>query len=208
MDDETQTEPLDPNLQLPRDVYYQLIHTFSVSVPPPITGSPEDPARRDNAATADEARLAAQYVAADAEAMVCLRLARRYHGDPNFIRRCSAQSAGMMRQSRAARTLLLRVRAERRKLERRLDRALRPRADGTDVGPRPFRGGPPAADLLRVIFAGNGTTRRALDTQAADGFESAHAHQDTVAAGASHSSEPSQGTSLFARTHPCLQIQP
>lgn len=127
MDNETQTEPLDLSLQLPRDVYYQAIHTLSTSLPPPITDSPEDLVRRDNAAiavvaallpaTADEARLAAQFVAADAQAMDSLRLARRYHGDPNFILKCSAQSASMMRQSRAARTLLLRVQAERKKLE-------------------------------------------------------------------------------------------
>jgi hypothetical protein len=124
---EISTEPLDLTLQLPRDVYYQAIHTLSTSLPPPITDSPEDLVRRDNAAiaavaamlpvTADEARIAAQFVAADAQAMDSLRLARRYHGDPNLILKCSAQSASMMRQARAARTLLLRVQAERRKLE-------------------------------------------------------------------------------------------
>jgi hypothetical protein len=94
--------------------------------PAAITDTPEDLVRRDNAAmahvaalpvNADEASLAATYVAAGAQAMECLRLARQYPGDPNFILKCTAQAASLMRQARAARTLLLRVQAERRKLE-------------------------------------------------------------------------------------------
>jgi hypothetical protein len=83
--------------------------------------------RRDNAAmaqvaallpaTADEANLAVTYVAANAQAMECLRLARQYHGDPNFILKCSAQAAGMLREARATRSLLLRVQAERSRRE-------------------------------------------------------------------------------------------
>jgi len=42
----------DLTLQLPRDMYYQLIHTICASLPPPITNSPEDRVRRDNAAIA------------------------------------------------------------------------------------------------------------------------------------------------------------
>ncbi len=120
-------EPLDLTLQLPRDTYYQIIHTLRGSLPPPITDTPEDLVRRDNATmaqvaallpvTADEVNLAATYIAANAQAMECLRLARQYHGDPNSILKCTAHSANMMRQARAARTLLLRVQAERRKLE-------------------------------------------------------------------------------------------
>ena len=63
-------------------------------------------------------------VAANAQAMECLRLARVYPGDPNFVLKCTAQSASMMRQARAARSLLLRVQAERRKRE----------ADGVALG--------------------------------------------------------------------------
>ena len=36
-------------LQLPRDMYYQLVHTLRAVLPPPITNSPEDLVRRDNA---------------------------------------------------------------------------------------------------------------------------------------------------------------
>jgi hypothetical protein len=61
----------DLSLQLPRDMYYQVIHTLCGSLPPPVSDSPEDRTRRDNAAIAqvacllpansDEATLAAQY---------------------------------------------------------------------------------------------------------------------------------------------------
>jgi hypothetical protein len=121
-------EPPDFIRLLSRDVYYQAVHTLRGALPLPITDTPEDEARRDNAAmaavaallpvNADEAELAAIYVAASAQALECLRLARCHHGDTNLILRCTAQSASMMRQARAARALLMRVQAERRKLER------------------------------------------------------------------------------------------
>ena len=76
---DTQPQSPDPTLLLPRDYYYQLIHTLRAALPPPVTDSLEDLARRDNAAiaqvaallpaTADEASLAAQVVAANAAAM-------------------------------------------------------------------------------------------------------------------------------------------
>jgi hypothetical protein len=127
-------EPPDLTLQLPRAVYYQVIHTLRGSLPPPVSDTPEDLAHRDNAAIArvacllpangDEANLAATYVGAQAYAMDCLRLARQYSGDPNFILKCAAQAASMMREARATRSLLLRVQAVRQKRE----------ADGTALG--------------------------------------------------------------------------
>ena len=45
-------EPPDLTLQLPRDLYYQAIHELCAGLPPPVTGPPEDRARRDNAAIA------------------------------------------------------------------------------------------------------------------------------------------------------------
>ena len=33
---------LDLTLQLPRDMYYQLVHTLRGSFPPPVTDAPED----------------------------------------------------------------------------------------------------------------------------------------------------------------------
>jgi hypothetical protein len=133
-------EPLDLTLQLPRDTYYQLIHTLRAALPPPVTDTPEDLVRRDNAAiaqvaalfpaTADEAGLATTYVAANAQAMDSLRLARQYPDDPNFILKFTAQSANMMRQARATWSLLLRVQAERRKRE--ADNAATDRAAWTE----------------------------------------------------------------------------
>jgi hypothetical protein len=81
-------------------------------------------------ATADEANLAAIYVAAGTQAMQCLRLARQYHGDPNLILKYTAHSASMMRQARATMSLLLRVQAERRKRE--ADNAATDRAAWTE----------------------------------------------------------------------------
>ena len=49
---DTQPHSPDPTLLLPRDSYYQLIHTLRAALPPPVTNSPEDLARRDNAAIA------------------------------------------------------------------------------------------------------------------------------------------------------------
>jgi hypothetical protein len=120
-------EPPDLTLQLPRDVYYQIIHTLRGALPPPATDSEENLVRRDNAAialvasllpaNAEEVALAAQFVAANAQALECLRLAREHAADPSRVLQCTAQSACMMRQARGARSLLLRVQAARRKRE-------------------------------------------------------------------------------------------
>ena len=68
-------------------------------------------------ATSDEANLAALYVAASAQALDCLRLARLYPNDPTVILKCTAQSASMMRQGRAFRSALDRAQTARRKRE-------------------------------------------------------------------------------------------
>ena len=118
----------DLTLQLPRDTYYQLVHTLCASLPPPVTDTPEDLARRDNAAiaqvasllpaNADEANLAVQYVATSAQSMLCLQLAREYAtADHAYFLKFSALAVGMMRQARSARSLLLRVQAARQKRE-------------------------------------------------------------------------------------------
>jgi hypothetical protein len=124
---DTPPQPLNPILLLPRDTCYQLVHTLRGMLPPPVTDTPEDLTRRDNAAiahvaclmpvNADEADLATQYVATNACAMDCLRLAQEHRGDAKLFLRFSARATTMMRQARATRTLLLRVQAERRNLE-------------------------------------------------------------------------------------------
>lgn len=124
---DTPPQPPNPILLLSRDTCYQLVHTLRGMLPPPVTDTPEDLARRDNAAiahvaclmpvNADEADLATQYVATNACAMDCLRLAQEHRGDAKLFLRFSARATTMMRQARATRTLLLRVQAERGKLE-------------------------------------------------------------------------------------------
>jgi hypothetical protein len=120
-------QPPSPILLLPTDTCYQLLHTLRGLLPPPVTDRPEDLTRRDNAATAhlaglmpvnaDEADLSAHYVATNACAIDCLRLAQEHRGDAKIFLRFSAQAAIMMRHARATRTLMLRVQAERRKVE-------------------------------------------------------------------------------------------
>jgi hypothetical protein len=51
MDDRAETPNL--TLQLPRDMYYQLVHRLRSALPPPVSDTPEDLARRDNAAIAE-----------------------------------------------------------------------------------------------------------------------------------------------------------
>ena len=120
-------EPPDLALLLPRDAYYQLVHSLRGLLPPPVTDAPEDEARRDNAAiaqvasllpaTAAEATLAAQFVAAHAHAADCLRLARRFESDGALFLKFTAQSASMMRQSQGAIRTLLHLQAVRQKRE-------------------------------------------------------------------------------------------
>ena len=119
-----------PNLtlQLPRDIYYQIVHALRGALPPPVNDTQEDLVRRDNAAiaqvacllpaNADEVALAAQYVAANARALECLHLAHHHDAaNPSLALQCTAQAACMMRQARGARSLLLRVQAQRQKRE-------------------------------------------------------------------------------------------
>jgi hypothetical protein len=117
-------EQPDITRRLPRHIYYQVIHTLRATLAP-VSDAPEDLAHRDNAAiaqvacllpaNADEANLAALYVAAGAYAMDCLRLAREHAPDHVWVLKCGAQAASTMRQARATRSLLLRVQAERQR---------------------------------------------------------------------------------------------
>jgi hypothetical protein len=116
--------PTDAALVLSRATYYQVTHTLRGLLPPPITDTPEDAARRDCAAiahvasllpaTPDEANLAAQYVGASAQALDCLRLARAHEGDLRRMLQCIAQSARMMREAKSWRLALMRAQAARK----------------------------------------------------------------------------------------------
>ena len=122
MDTAPQPEPAH---QLPRDLYYQVVHELRHALPPPITDSPEDAIRRDNAmiaqiaalrpGNADEVILAAQCIAASAQALDCLRLARLHRNDVPHVLKCTAQAASMMRQSRGALAHLHRLQAQRKR---------------------------------------------------------------------------------------------
>ena len=116
---------LDLALQPSRDAYWMLIHTLHTSLPPPPGDDPEAIARRDRDAIAQvaallpvsaaEARLAARFVAADAQAHECLRLARLYPADVTQALKCSAQAATMWRQADSALRALQRMQAARSK---------------------------------------------------------------------------------------------
>lgn len=123
----------DLSLQLPRDTYCQAIHELQSILPAPTEDTPEAYACRDRAAMAEiasllpananEVNIAVRCVAAHAQAMDNIRLARKYFDDTKQIMQCNAQSASMMRQANAARSLLMRVQTERRKRE----------ADGAEI---------------------------------------------------------------------------
>src|SRR5205085_1532433 len=87
----------------------------------------EDEARRDRAAialvasmlpgNAEEADLAARCVGHAAYGEDCLRQARVHRGDLTRFLKCTAQAASVERTAQSARSLLLRLQAERRKRE-------------------------------------------------------------------------------------------
>lgn len=68
-------------------------------------------------ANGGEALLAVQYVAAALQSAAMQQLAWRFPANEMHVKRCTAAFAVMMRESRAARTLLLRVQAARGKRE-------------------------------------------------------------------------------------------
>ena len=130
----------DPTIHLPRDAYYTAIHTLSGSLPAPVTDTPDDRIRRDNAAIAKvaallpanaaEGELAAQYVLACAQAMECLREARDPVAPLGFVVQCRNHAASMMRQSQGALRMLLRLQEVRQ--QREADPAAAERAAWTE----------------------------------------------------------------------------
>ena len=112
-------------LRLQRDIYYELVRTLCAMLPGPPSDTPEEHARRYRVAighvaalapaNADEADIAAHYVAASAHASDCLHLAVYNANDPPAVVQLNAQSTSMMRQARGYRSLLLRVQAARHK---------------------------------------------------------------------------------------------
>ncbi len=115
----------DPAYIRSREAYQHLVYTFSTSLPPPLDATPDICRRRQSAliervaslcpVNAAEAALAAQFVAADAQASECLQLANQPETELTMRLKCGAQSASMLRQSQAALRTLLRMQAAREK---------------------------------------------------------------------------------------------
>jgi hypothetical protein len=127
MDTGSQPHPPDPSLDLPRHVYYQLVHSLTAILPPPLADTPEALVARNQAAiaqvaallstNANEARLAAQCVAASTQAEDAMRLLRVHAGDLKAVIKLNAQYVALVRASLGAHGHLLRAQAVRHKRE-------------------------------------------------------------------------------------------
>jgi hypothetical protein len=123
---ETCTQP-HPTIDLATDLYFQLVHTLTSLLPPPLDNSPEALRARNHAAiakvaallpvNANEADLAAQCIAARAQAEEMLWLIRQNAHDVGLVMRLNAQYGSMLRTSLSAHGRLMRVQAVRRKRE-------------------------------------------------------------------------------------------
>ena len=107
---------------LPRDAFREISRVLRGAMPP-VPGGPAEAARRDRAAmaavagflpeNAAEVRLAAQFVAADAWALDCLRLAGERRLEFNVSQKCRAQAASLIREGKSSLRLLLRLQTMR-----------------------------------------------------------------------------------------------
>jgi hypothetical protein len=112
---------------LATQLYYQLVYTLTDLLPPPIDDSPEALHARNHAAiakvaallpvNANEIDLAAQCIAARAQAEEILRLVRQNAGDIGLVMRLNAQYGAMVRASLSVLGRLMRVQAVRQKRE-------------------------------------------------------------------------------------------
>jgi hypothetical protein len=119
--------PPRPSLDLSSQLYFQLVYTLTGLLPPPIDDSPEALLGRNCAAVAkvaallpvgaNEIDLAAQCIAARAQAEDLLRLVRQHEGDTKMVMRLNAQYGSMVRTSLSVHGRLMRVQAVRQKRE-------------------------------------------------------------------------------------------
>jgi hypothetical protein len=119
--------PPHPIIDLATPLYYQLVYTLTALLPPPLDDSPEALLARNHAAiakvaallpvNANEADLAAQCIAARAQAEEMLRLLRQHAGDIGLVLRLNAQYGSMVRTSLSVHGRLMRVQALRQKRE-------------------------------------------------------------------------------------------
>jgi hypothetical protein len=119
--------PPHPTIDLSTHLYYLLVYTLTDLLPPPLDDTPEARHTRNHAAiakvaallpvNANEADLAAQCIAARAQAEEMLRLLRQHAGDIGLVMRLNAQYGSMVRTSLAVHGRLMRVQALRHKRE-------------------------------------------------------------------------------------------
>ncbi len=106
-------------------LYYQLIHTLTALLPPPLDDTPAALRARDLTAVAkvaslapvnaDEADIAAHCIASRAQAEDVLRLVHKYDHDPALVGKLNRQYASMMRLWLSVHARLRRAQSERRK---------------------------------------------------------------------------------------------
>jgi hypothetical protein len=119
--------PPHPATDLATPLYYQLTYTLTDLLPPPLDDTQEGLRARNYAAiakvaallpvNANEADLAAQCIAARAQAEEMLRLLRQHAGDIGLVTRLNAQYGSMVRTSLSVLGRLMRVQALRQKRE-------------------------------------------------------------------------------------------
>jgi hypothetical protein len=117
--------PPHPVIDLATGLYYQLVHTLTGLLPPPLDDTLEAPHTRNHAAiakvaallpvNANEADLAAQCIADRAQAEDVLRLLRQHADDIGLVMRLNAQYGSMVRTSLSVLGRLMRVQAVRQK---------------------------------------------------------------------------------------------
>jgi hypothetical protein len=119
--------PPHPAVDLSTHLYRQLVYTLTDLLPPPLDDSSKALRARNLAAiakvaallpvNANEIDLAAQCIAARAQAEDVLRLVRQNAGDIGLVMRLNAQYGSMVRTSLAVHGRLMRVQAVRQKRE-------------------------------------------------------------------------------------------
>jgi hypothetical protein len=119
--------PPHPAIDLSTHLYYQLVYTLTDLLPPPLDDTQEGLRARNRAAiakvaallpvNANEADLAAQCIAARAQAEEMLRLLRENADDIGLVMRLNAQYGSMVRTSLSVHGRLMRVQAVRQKRE-------------------------------------------------------------------------------------------
>jgi hypothetical protein len=123
---ETSTPP-PPATNLSTQLYLQLVYTLTDLLPPPLDGSPGALRARNHAAiakvasmlpiNANEVDLAAQCIAARAQAEDIMRLLRANAHNVALVMRLNAQYGSMVRTSLSVHARLMRVQAVRQKRE-------------------------------------------------------------------------------------------